>query len=186
MRYRREPAEPSEEEEGEEEKVSWALVSFATSATALSVVNDRESELLRGVSKRPLQLKMLDLDKAMTSSGSMREVARAHAMRLREYDMWADGDADHGSGVGAATDAVAGHSSRAHMRAAGAVALGFGRGRSSKAATEGSPNDGPGVAKLATRVAEIARRVDENERVAAQHRARVEAALDALLRDREK
>ena len=184
MRYKREPADASAEEEGgEEKKVSWALVSFATSATALSVVNDRESELLRGVSKRPLQLKMLDLDKAMTSSGSMREVARAHAMRLREYDMWA---VDHGSGVGAAGDAVAGHSSRAHMRAAGAVALGIGRGRSSKAATEGSPNDAPGVAKLATRVAEIARRVDENERVAAQHRARVEAALDALLRDREK
>jgi hypothetical protein len=153
LRYRREPAD----DPAQLDKVSWALVSFATSEAALSAVNAQEDELLRTVSKRPLALKMLDLEKAMTSHGSMREIALEQAKKLREYDTQ-DGEevTDHASDVDGAGEAAV-----------------------------PDKREAAATAKLAKRVADLAQRVEENERAAARHRARVEAALDILLRDHE-
>lgn len=175
LRYRRENG-------AEGFKVSWALVSFATSTSAQSVINSQESEMLRGISKQPLTIRPLDLEIARTSHGSMREIAKAHSIKLRQYDQSVDGSksvhADHSAlqkHVQDVGDECAQQQSREDRNGTG----GFTNARDPNLAHSAR------TAELAKTVADIAQRVEANERAAAEHRARVEAALSILLQDHE-
>ena len=201
------------------EKVSWALVSFQTPLgpqAAMEAVR-QEDETLLALSKQPLRLKSLDLEQAMASRGSMRDIARDHTKKIREEEarvmaLLASGDGtgperwllqppevatiayetprpstqQQDRGPSSLSASVSSFDSSSAKRGQSISFSENDRGATDAAAGSGGGGGGGGgdtaaVAQLAAKVAEMSRRVEANERTAAEHRSRVEAALDILL-----
>lgn len=166
--------------------VSWALVTFETAEAARKAVSSQDSRLVQQLSKQRIWLTMLDIGKAMASEGSMREVAATHADKVRSYQkptrenegdggVVADSNWQANEKLGQTRVQTGPELLKPDQAAPDDYGSGTDRARDHAAAGD-----------LAVQLADIAKRVEENERTAAEHRARIEAALDILLQDREK